>query len=216
MEPVELMPTHTVKQGDTISSVAEQYGFAKWQTIWNHGSNAEIKAKRKNPHILFPGDSLFVPDKVDKADSAPTTKLNVFEVKLGKLELNLQVRDLNDKPVADAEVIIEVEGAVVPPAKTDGDGKTKSKIKRDAKKGNFVLRGKVEAELKIGALDPVDEPSGQAARLNNLGYGAGNPESPDPETFRSAVEEFQCDNNIKVTGICDAATQAKLEAVHGC
>jgi LysM repeat protein len=216
MEPVELMPVHTVKQGDTISSIAEQYGFAKWETIWNHGNNGEIKGLRKNPHILFPGDSVFVPDKAVRADSAPTTRLNLFQVKLGKLDLNLQVKDLNDRPVSNATVVLEVEGAIVPPHKTDGDGKTSSRIKRSAKKGAFVLKGKVEAELRIGALDPVEKQSGQVARLNNLGYGAGDPESPDPESFRSAVEEFQCDNGIKVTGVCDGATQSKLESVHGC
>jgi peptidoglycan hydrolase-like protein with peptidoglycan-binding domain len=71
----------------------------------------------------------------------------------------------------------------------------------------------------------VDEVSGQIGRLNNLGYDAGELDSPvaSPEQerhrsehFRSAVEEFQCDHGLLVDGICGARTQAKLEEIHGC
>jgi hypothetical protein len=82
-----------------------------------------------------------------------------------------------------------------------------------------VIRGS-DIEIRIGHLDPVTEKSGQIARLNNLGYGAGDIEPSNEELFKSAVEEFQADHNIrtgagKVTGICDARTQAKLKDSHG-
>jgi len=52
--------------------------------------------------------------------------------------------------------------------------------------------------------------------LNNLGYEAGDVGAPDPERFRSAVEEFQCDQDMDVTGDCDDATQSQLRSAHGC
>ena len=77
---------------------------------------------------------------------------------------------------------------------------------------------------------PAAAPSGQMARLNNLGYFAGKlttgdlmdqkKDIPDPESakFKSAVEEFQCDHMPpgSVDGKCGPQTQAKLEKVHGC
>jgi len=36
------------------------------------------------------------------------------------------------------------------------------------------------------------------------------------QQFRSAVEEFQCDQGLTVDGICGPQTQAKLKQVHGC
>ncbi len=56
-------------------------------------------------------------------------------------------------------------------------------------------------------------PSGQQARLDNLGYFASD---GDDDAFKSAVEEFQCDNSLTVDGDCGPATQAKLKQVYGC
>jgi peptidoglycan hydrolase-like protein with peptidoglycan-binding domain len=70
--------------------------------------------------------------------------------------------------------------------------------------------------LKLGHLDPVDEVSGQVGRLRNLGYYPLPAGEPDPELFRAAVEEFQCEHNLAVDGICGPVTQAKLEEVYGC
>ena len=72
-------------------------------------------------------------------------------------------------------------------------------------------------QLSIGGLDPLDEESGQRQRLNNLGYNAGEVDSQDPQQFKSAIEEFQCDFKVKpLDGICGPVTQAKLKEVYGC
>jgi N-acetylmuramoyl-L-alanine amidase len=209
------MPTHTVEQGDHMSGIAEKYGFQSIDLIWNHANNAELKKLRKDPHILFPGDQVFIPDKTQKSDSAPTTKLSTFTINISLLRLNLKLRDLNGDPVASKPVTILVEGATVPPPTTDGDGKTSSVILKSAKNATLQL-GELQFPMKIGHLDPIDKQSGQIARLNNLGYEAGDTGTVDADAFQSAVEEFQCDNSLPVNGNCDATTQAKLKDVHGC
>jgi hypothetical protein len=210
------MPNYTVQQGDHLSGIAEQFGFQNIDTIWNHPNNAALKQLRKNPHILFPGDVLFIPDKTDKNAPAPTTKLNKFQIDLTKLKLNLKLLDLNGDPVANKPVTISLEKETVPPPTTDGSGKTSSTIKKSAKNGQLIL-GDLEFSLLVGSLDPIDKQSGQIARLNNLGYEAGDTATVDADAFESAVEEFQCDNGVKpVTGDCDASTQALLQKVHGC
>jgi hypothetical protein len=73
----------------------------------------------------------------------------------------------------------------------------------------------LDVELLIGHLDPVTEKSGQIGRLENLGYNVGSGTPDDDRLFRRAVEEFQCDQNLTVDGVCGPQTQAKLEKVHG-
>ena len=68
---------HQVKQGDCISSIAFENGFFP-DTIWNHPSNAELKKKREDPHVLLPGDMVFIPDKRPKEVSEPTNQVHKF------------------------------------------------------------------------------------------------------------------------------------------
>jgi hypothetical protein len=92
------------------------------------------------------------------------------------------------------------------------------RIPADAVTGELTVNG-VSTPLKIGHLDPVDLPSGQRARLNNLGIYAGEMGDADSEDgqmlLRSAVEEFQCDQGLTVDGICGPKTQARLAEVYG-
>ena len=70
--------------------------------------------------------------------------------------------------------------------------------------------------MKIGDLDPIEEQSGQRARLANLGYYLASGSDIDEEELKSAVEEFQCDFGLVVDGICGSNTQKKLLKEHGC
>jgi hypothetical protein len=39
---------------------------------------------------------------------------------------------------------------------------------------------------------------------------------PEVNDVRSAIEEFQCDFGLPVTGTMDAVTQQRLMQIHGC
>jgi N-acetylmuramoyl-L-alanine amidase len=67
------MPSHTVKQGDCISSIAHETGFF-WETLWNHPDNAKLKQLRKNPNALLPGDVVSIPDQRVKQESCDLTE----------------------------------------------------------------------------------------------------------------------------------------------
>jgi peptidoglycan hydrolase-like protein with peptidoglycan-binding domain len=185
------------------------------------------------------------------------------------------LEDLYEKPIANAKCKLTVDSQTFE-LTTDGEGKLEREIPKDAQKATLLIMDEqapaygFELEVKIGHLDPVDKISGQKARLNNLGYFAGefdekdqqqsgsgsgtdagkngkaaqtqngsaggpqpatetqeaqNTSSEDQDSthdneaqqqFRSAVEEFQCDHDLTVDGICGPTTQAKLKQVHGC
>jgi N-acetylmuramoyl-L-alanine amidase len=208
------MPTHTIKQGEHISRIAEQYRFNDYLTIWEHPQNAELKQKRQNPNVLAPGDTLFIPEKEGKKVNCTTGQKHRFRVQSQKIMLRLVLRDLNSEPIANTPCKLEVEGSSYQ-LTTDGEGMIEQLIPKTAESGRLTFRQFV-IPIKIGHLDPPEDLAGWRARLNNLGYNAGKSDDPKDPLVLSAVEEFQIDYGLKVDGICGAQTQAKLKEVHGC
>ncbi len=213
--------THIVEQGEHLSLIAKKYGFPDYKIVWDHPENAKLKEERKNPNVLFPGDEVFIPDKEEKEESASTDKRHDYVVKKATLKLRLVLEDIYEKPIAGAQCALLIDGQTYQ-LTTDGNGKLEQEIPLDAKEGVLTMRGDQTPfanqvlPIKIGHLDPVDEISGQVARLNNLGYSAGKLDGSDTDAFASAVEEFQCDHGLKVDGDCGPKTQAKLKQVYGC
>jgi LysM repeat protein len=207
--------TYTIKQGDHLSGIAQQFGFTDFQIIWSHGNNQDLKKRRKDPHVLYPGDQLFIPDKELKTETRPTTKVHVFQTTDTPLLLKIVLKDFDNKPLPNIACELEVDGQVQK-LTSDGDGLVKTNVKKTAKAG--VLRVSdldLEIPVQIGFLDPVEEASGQRARLINLGYLPGVVQDGESELLHDAIEEFQCDHGLKVDGICGPATQAKLKEIHG-
>ena len=68
---------YKVVQSDCIDSISFNYGFMP-DTIWNHPTNAELKQKRQNPNILFPGDVVVIPDKTVKEELGTTEQRHRF------------------------------------------------------------------------------------------------------------------------------------------
>jgi N-acetylmuramoyl-L-alanine amidase len=207
-----------VQQGEYLSQIADQYGFRDYRTIWDDPANAELK-KVRNPNVLLPGDTLHIPDKKQKQEQAPAGQLNYFKVSGERLFLHLALKDFDDQPLANQKCELQVEGKTLT-LTTDGDGHLKAPISRTAKEATLTFKDPLvpfdlSVPIKIGHLDPVEEVTGQKLRLSNLGYITRPLEEVDDQVFARTVQEFQCDAGLPVTGTCDAATQAKLKALHG-
>lgn len=57
------MPTpYTVKSGDTLSRIALRHGIRNWRTLYYHPINAGFRRLRPNPHRIYPGDVIQIPD----------------------------------------------------------------------------------------------------------------------------------------------------------
>jgi len=212
---------YTVQQGDHLSKIAKDNGFIDYTVIWDHPNNSDLKKLRQNPNVLLPGDEIFIPDAEQKQESGATDKKHTFNVDKKTLKLRLVLEDIYEKPIAGAQCALLVDGQAYQ-LTTDGHGKLEQDVPLDAQDGALTIRGDQTPfandviPIKIGHLDPVDEISGQIARLNNLGYFAGPLDGSDEDAFESAVEEFQCDHSLTVDGICGPNTQSKLKQVHGC
>lgn len=208
------MANYKVKQGDHVSKLAKQFGFADYRTIWDHPNNATLKNLRKNPNVLAPGDELFIPDKQLKKEARPTGATHRFKAPFVPLLLRVVVKDIDDQPVKNTPCKLQLDNQTFQ-LTTDGNGKIEKEIPKNTENGKLTI-GDQEFPIKVGHLDPVDQVSGYRARLNNLGYNAGASDDPDDLQLRSAIEEFQCDQHLTVDGKCGTNTQNKLKQVHGC
>jgi hypothetical protein len=198
---------HVVLQGEHMSGIAAQYGFPDWETIWQQPENAALRAKR-DPHVLFPGDQVFIPDRVARNEPARTNKVHIFKIQPPPpLYLRVRVLDLSHEPVTNANCHLGLDEGKLDAENTNNKGIFEHEITRLVRKGEltaFERKPKREAtssdpfvkirfDLLIGNLDPETTFSGQQARLNNLGYFAGFT-TKDLDQFRWAVEEFQRDH----------------------
>lgn len=212
---------HTVLQGEHVTRIAQQYGFTDYRIIWDHASNADLKKTRKNPDVLLPGDRISIPELQRKEESCSTGGRHKFEAPKKRLSLYIVLQNAARKAMADIACEIRVEGerhALV----TDDRGMISCALQPTAERAVLTIgetSGDAPIQIRIGHLDPVEEPSGQAARLNNLGYFAGPiagfSEADNKLLFLSAIEEFQCEQKLTVDGKCGPKTQAELKRVHG-
>lgn len=211
---------YIVKQGDHLSSIAKAFGFSDYETIWNDPNNASLQQLRQNPNVLFPGDSVYIPDRQPRQESCATDQEHTFVVQTQSLKLRLTLQDQYEQPIANASCVLNLGGSSSN-VTTDANGQIKQKLQPDVHSATLIIQDPqtpyngTQIAIKIGNLDPVTEVSGQIARLNNLGYFAGDPDKPDQDAFESAVEEFQCDQGLTVDGDCGPDTQAQLKQVHG-
>jgi len=209
---------HEVKQGEHLFRIARQSGFRNPDTIWNHPNNSDLRDLRPNPNVLFPGDLIFIPDFQQKSVVRPTGQLHTFTVDNKKLRLAVVIRDANSDPIPNEQCLLLVDDIFDSKKETlttDADGRIEKEISPDAEGGEVRVRGQVYF-LKIGDLDPETEKTGQRARLANLGYYFGEGADIDEGELRTAIEEFQCDHNLSVDGVCGPKTQTKLKEIHGC
>lgn len=205
---------HVVRQGEYLSKIASENGFSSHKAIWDHPENAELKNKRGNPNVLFPGDRIFIPDKEIKEEPCAGEQRHRFRYHGEVLMLRIVVKDAEDQPIADTSCELRL-GLTKYPLTTDSNGRIEQRIPMNATSGKLTIQD-TEIPLEIGRLDPVEEPTGWQSRLHNLGYNAGPMGCIKEQRIRLAVEEFQCDFGLKVDGDCGPNTQAKLKEIHGC
>ena len=213
---------YTVEQGDCLSSIAESFDFADWQTIYNDPNNAELRNLRPNPNVLYPGDTVYIPDKRLKQVDCSVDRKHQFVIKRAKTWLRVLIRDGQQVPAAGCKYHLDIDGISHSNGKLGTNGMLAVKIPAKSKSGVLTVWFDDEApvgnswKLRLGHLDPVQEMTGIQARLNNLGYPCGAVDGIIGPLTRAAICSFQTDNSLKVDGIPGSITQAKLKELHGC
>jgi N-acetylmuramoyl-L-alanine amidase len=211
---------YAVVAGDCLSSIAEDFGFADYRSIYDDPINADFRALRPNPNLIHPGDVIQIPDKEGKFDNKGTGATHQFTVRTTKRFLRLRMLNSEGAKLADADYTLNVDGEERK-GTTDADGFLREAISRRARKASMQIGG-ANWTLNIGHLNPIDQAPdagilGVQQRLANLGYQPGAIDGTDGPKTQAAVRAFQEGNPpLAVDGICGPKTQARLVDVHGC
>lgn len=195
-------------------------GLADWRRVWQLNENEDLRRARTSPHVLKPGDRVFLPERETGQEECATEKRHRFRCKRPGVMIRLIVRGPDHRELADRDYRLTVDGLDYR-GKTGSDGLVEKRIPAGARVGQLTVwhrAGDAECvgrwDLKIGELDPVDELSGVQARLNNLGFACGTPDGEMNPRTRAALRRFQTRFGLNVTGDPDGATRRALREKH--
>jgi hypothetical protein len=208
------MIRHTVRQGECLSAIAAAYGFANWHTVYDDVANDELRGKRPDPHVLFPGDVVVIPDRDERPVEIETGKMHRFKVKTPKRSLKVRMLDEHKTPIAN-EPFTAVVDDVMHYDTTDGDGVLSLDLPADASTVEIWIAG-LTRTLRLGELNPIEDTpdegvSGIQGRLRGLGFNPGPIDGKMGPRTRGAIVAFQRHFKLKETGEIDDATKGRLK-----
>lgn len=213
------MPSHDVKQGDTLIGLAAKNGFPDADTLLNDPQNATLKENRKDPGVLLPGDKVFIPSRELRQEPAATDARHTFKVTRPKAWIRLAVKDADGVALANKKYQLTVEGKITSGTVPEG-GIIEQQVPVDARSGQLTVYlsdtpNDVEIwELQLGYMDPLDSITGVQARLNNLGFDCGDPTGVVDEPTTRAIKAFQARIGIEQTGAIDDTLKEKLTSYY--
>jgi N-acetylmuramoyl-L-alanine amidase len=224
---------HTVEEGECLASIAWKYGFANHRTIFDDPQNANLKEKRPNPNVLYPGDRVFIPDKQQKEEPCGTGQQHHFQVDRQQTFLRLRLIDSLGEVFAKKKYILQVGAKYSDGTReksyegtTDELGELKHQIPPDSKHGELKILCKEEEaqevwctfQLRIGSLHPLEYVSGAEARLNNLGFFASYQVEKKPKLSdrgQRALQRFWTAMKWAGSNELDEPTERMLNNAHG-
>jgi hypothetical protein len=204
--------SYTVQQGDHLSGVAEAEGFDDYTVVWNDPGNADLQQQRTDPHVLVPGDALTIPEvKATPTADKPTGAKHTFTITRTPLKVRLKVLDRAAKPLKNAGVT--VNGAALT---TDGTGLVETAIDKSAT-GATLQAPDTTFTLDVGSINPADDTSdaGYRARLFNLGFLWDPTATDTSDEMTIALQDFQAEYSLTISGELDDATKAQLSQTYG-
>lgn len=221
--------TITVKDGDSILSIAHANQIWDWRFIWDDPANEELRKARPDPNILAPGDRIYLPDPRPKVEACQTDQIHKFQIKRLTALVDIVLRNEYGYVLAGVPYELEVKGEKHT-GMTDEQGRLNVRTSPDAKTGKLTIypdpkdkRNNFSWTLQIGYMNPVLDTEGKPtgdltgiqARLNNLGFDAGTPDGQMNEQTRAAIKEFQEYIEMEEpTGELDDETRTLLELLH--
>lgn len=202
---------HIVQTGESLTRIAHQHGIRDWRAVWQSADNAQLRKKRKNPNILWPGDELTLPGIAVHEIVRPTDATHRLVIHELLVEFRVILQDHNQIPFANESY--ELRSSSLPDreprnGQTDGQGKlverlpsrvTSVEVALPSRKlrWSFLLKNLHELRSAEAERNPANDADralstkGVQARLNALGFPCGAIDGVLGPRTRAALALFQ-------------------------
>lgn len=199
---------YVVRQGDYLDKLAHLHGFSA-DEIWHHEKNRALREARPSPSLLAPGDVLHVPLEPGGRHTEVYAKaVNRFRARVPMVAVTVALRDEDGEPSCVGEPFSVAVGDERLEGTVDEAGRVRLELPVTVSEVTVVLEGLgVSMPVRVGHLDPLEEPSGVRHRLEHLGY--------DTRDLVEATRAFQREHDLEPTGLVDAPTRRALSLEHG-
>lgn len=210
------MTPYVVRSGDHLDLIAHRHGL-RAQDIWDHPKNADLKKRRGNPNILCCGDVLYLPETQTPWAPVSVGGNHRFQAAVPGTRLSVTFA-VGGRPLAAKKCVVR---GMPPPNEFTTDGSGKLEVTLPLTVQTVVVDFPdvpMARRIRVGHLDPVDEPSGVMQRLQNLGYASSRSavDLSNPASLAPLLRRFQQDSGLEPTGTLDSDTRDALEKAHGC
>ena len=204
---------HVIRQGEHLVKLAFVHGFNA-DEVWNDPKNKALRELRKDPMVLAPGDVLHIPAPAKQGLPMSAGTTNRYTAKVPRVDVHIVLHDDAGAPLANEPYVIEGLGGDQEKT-TAADGAASFAAPVHVREVMLYLpRRHMRMAVRVGDLDPMDESTGVAARLTNLGYLEAG-EEPSAEAVAAAIKELQRAKGLPQTGALDDDTKKALEEAHG-
>lgn len=217
---------YEVKSNEDLALIAIDFQIKNWEAVYNHPKNEKLRKERPDPHVLYKGDKVWIPDIKPKVFGVETKKKHTFVLYPPKMPLNIALGDGEGGGHGEIKYEIWINGNIYDPTgnkeelRTDENGYLSQIVPFSREVEIRVFwedEGDTEDDyekiiIKRGGMDPIDTIEGVQGRLENLGYPIGDDEFGTEGTGTAdAVRNFQIDHGLVPTGEIDELTRKRLE-----
>lgn len=128
--------------------------------------------------------------------------------------LNMELLDSTGSPLSLRTYVLILPDGTRREGSLDHEGRLHEQIPTGAERASLLV-GERRFELDMSPLPSAETVEGVQERLNHLNYFVGRTDGELGRFTRAAVERFQKDHGLEVTGRVDAQTAARLQEEHG-
>ncbi|MCA9704736.1 MAG: hypothetical protein KDK70_02665 [Myxococcales bacterium] len=208
------MPDHVVAEGESVFTLAWRAGLP-WRTIWDDARNETLRARSGNPGTLAVGETCFVPERQQHAQTHARGTHQRFALRRPTTRLRLRLRRAG-RPLAGLDFTLAVPGQGDVAGTTGEQGQLEADVLATATEGTLRVGGR-QYTLRLQRLAPYDSDRGVQQRLRNLGHPPHGdpPDAAGPGTL-AALNEWRARQGHAVFDQLSPEARVAVRDGHGC